>query len=253
MLKKRVIPMLLLSDNRLVKGKKFKDFRETGMPESAIKIYSAQDSDELVLINIDRTMDGVTALERTLKVASKYCFMPLTVGGNIKEVSQIASMFRNGADKILLNTGIHEKESLAKEAIKLYGSQSIVGGLDYKKEGSKYLVYVNSGKINTGVDIETYAKKLEDIGVGELFINDIDRDGMLKGLNTDVISNIAEKLSIPVIACGGVGSQNDILEAFKGTQVSAVACSSIFCFGDHSPLRVRSFLKNSGIDVRRLK
>ena len=253
MLKKRVIPVLLLSNKRLVKGKRFDNYRETGMPTSAIRIYSSQESDELALINIDRSEEGVNELIKSLRLAAEYCFMPLLAGGNINNYDDACKLFRVGADKVLINSALYDKPELAKKLAQKYGSQSIVGGIDYRKINDDEVVFIKSGKIQTGRTLEDYSKYIESLGVGEIFLNDIDNDGMMGGMNIEAIERVASVVKIPVIASGGVGSQQDILNVFNTTSASAVSCSSIFNFGDHSPIRVRNFLKNSGIDVRRLK
>lgn len=253
MLKKRVIPVVLLSERRLVKGKKFENYRETGMPISAIRIYSSQDSDELALINIDRSTDGIKDLKETLKMAAEYCFMPLLAGGNIGSYEDACELFRIGADKVLINSALYQDTDWVKKLIQRYGSQSIVGGIDFKKINGNEIVYIENGNINTGKNIEEYSQYVESLGVGEIFLNDIDNDGMMSGMNRKAIDKVASLVNIPVIASGGIGCQYDILDIFSNTSASAVACASIFCFGDHSPIRIRTFLQNSGIDVRRIK
>ena len=213
----------------------------------------SQDSDELALININRTADGIQGLKETLKLAAEYCFMPLLAGGNVNSYKDACELFRIGADKILINSGLYHDPAWVRKLVQRYGSQSIVAGIDYRKIEGKEIVYIENGEVDTGKNIEEYSQYVENIGVGEIFLNDIDNDGIMSGMNREAIEKVASLVKIPIIASGGVGSQYDILEIFNNTSASAVACASIFCFGDHSPIRIRTFLQNSGINVRRIK
>ena len=234
MLKKRIIPVLLLSEGRLVKGKNFSNYRETGMPISAIRIYSSQDSDEIALINISRTSKGVDELKHALRMAAEFCFMPLLAGGNIHEYDDACELFKIGADKILINTAINTNPDLVKKLIRKFGSQSIVAGIDYKVINGEEIVYFESGKVRTNKKIEEYAQYVEKLGVGEIFMDDIDNDGTMKGMNKNAIEKVASIVKIPVIASGGVGTPYDILDILEILMPSCRLCKHILLWRSQS-------------------
>ena len=240
MLKKRVIPTLLFQHDRMVKGKQFSDFRDVGRPATSVRIYSAQDADELIFLDITPQADFDTLIS-ILSQSAKECFMPLTVGGGIRSLKQREALFDNGADKVILTTSAYENPSIVKDAVKIYGSQSIVGGIDYRSQGVLEC-YINSGNCRVNLSFEEYIQHLQSLGVGEIFLNSIDRDGMMTGL--DIQSSLCSKnTSLPIVICGGAGNMMHLAEAFTNSPVSGIACSSIFHFGDNNPIRARSYLK----------
>ena len=255
MLKKRVIPVLLLSKKRMVKGINFKDHIDTGDPVSQVKIYSSQYTDEIIFIDIDASVDSRLTLKNIIKEASKVSHMPFTGGGGIKKIEDIQEIIAAGADKVIINTAGFYDRKLIIDAVKKFGSQAIILGIDYKldKNNNEYYVWTHSGKKKTNKDPLKLALEYQELNIGELFINSIDRDGVMKGYDLDMGKKISNKLKIPVIICGGAGNFLHLSEAFKKTQISAAACSSIFHFGDNSPIRARSYLKNQGILVRKIK
>lgn len=255
MLKKRIIPVLLLSGNRTVKGKNFKDYIDTGNPITQVKIYSSQHTDEIIFIDIDASSKSKKTLKDTIRIASKESHMPFTAGGGIKKLDDIYEILAEGADKVIINTAAYYDRKLVVDAVKAFGSQAIILGIDYKfdKKDNNNYVWTHSGLKKTKINPIKLALDYQDLNIGELFINSIDRDGVMDGYDISLGSKISEKLKIPVTIAGGAGNFSHLLELFQKTEASAAACGSIFHFGDNSPLRARSYLKNQGIEVRKIK
>ena len=255
MLKKRIIPVLLLKNNRMVKGKQFQNHIDTGNPSSTVKIYTSQYADELMFIDIEATLGSRKALIETIKNSAKYSLMPFTVGGGIKTIEDIRELLISGADKVLITSSACENPDFISKAVKVFGSQAIVAGIDYKfnKEIKKNFVWTKCGTIKTNIDPVELSKKLRSINVGEIMLNSIDRDGMMDGYDLSLSKKISENLDIPVIACGGAGNFQHLVELFKKTDVSGAACASIFHFGDNCPLQARTYLRNHGIEMRNIK
>ena len=255
MLKKRIIPVLLLKNGRMVKGKKFSNFKDTGDPNTAVKIYSSQDADELMFLDINSDLSTREILLDTVRAAAKECNIPLSVGGGVKTVVDVREILLSGADKVVITSSIVNIPKVLEDVAKLFGSQCIVGGIDYKYNESRKCneVWINCGKKNTQIILEDHIKKMENYGVGEILLNSIDRDGEMNGYDVENIQKITEKTTIPVIVCGGAGNFNHILEIFKKTEVSAAACSSMFHFGDYNPIQIRTYLRNQNIEMRRIK
>ena len=251
MLKKRVIPVLLFQHDRMVKGKQFSDFRDVGKPATSVRIYSAQDADELIFLDITPQSNFETLIS-ILSESAKECFMPLTVGGGIRSLQQIESLFDNGADKVILTTSMYENPSIVKNAVKIYGSQSIIGGIDYRNDDHT-VCYINSGKTRIDLPFDDYVQYIQSLGVGEIFLNSIDGDGMMTGLDVKTSLTAAKNTSLPIVICGGAGNMMHLADVFTNSPVSGIACSSIFHFGDNNPIRVRSYLKNLGIPMRTVK
>jgi cyclase len=253
MLKKRIIPILLLANGRMVKGKQFKNYRDTGDPRSASRIYNAQYADELVFIDINASNENRGALLEIVSEAASECFMPLSVGGGISSIDEIQALLLTGADKVIITTAAFKNPFLIQKAAKVFGSQCITVGIDYRGSGKDSKVWIKSGMEATDLHPAEHAKNLAKLGAGEIFLNSIDRDGMMMGYDLDIASEIAKSVSIPVVVCGGAGNFNHLEEAFQKTCVSAVACASLFHFGDNNPIRARSHLRNLGIPLRVVK
>tara|TARA_E500000331_G_scaffold358610_1_gene427478 strand:- start:12104 stop:12877 length:774 start_codon:yes stop_codon:yes gene_type:complete len=257
MLKKRIIPVLLLSKGRMVKGKNFKDFRDTGKPNSAVRIYSSQDTDELVFLDIEASRNAKNNQDDLINVvnsAAEECFMPLAAGGGVNSINKIRELIHAGADKVVINTAAIEDPDLIIRAAEQFGNQCIIAGVDYKKDmNGKDKVWIKSGTISTGIDPVEHAINLVKLGVGEIFLNSIDRDGMMNGFDMITANNVSKAVSIPVIVCGGAGNFMHLADLLGETEASAAACASLFHFGDNSPIRARSYLKNLNIPMRNLK
>ena len=256
MLKTRIIPVLLLKDGRMVKGRQFSNFRDTGDPVSAAKVYNHQDADELVFIDIDASSSGAKdrqVLYDLLAEVSEECFMPLTVGGGVDSIDDIRNLLSAGSDKVLINTAAIADPDLIREGAAEFGAQCIVVCIDVKKEGAKYVIYSNcAGKKIADLDLIDHVKNMEASGAGEIVINSIDNDGEMSGYDLDLLKLVLENTSIPVIALGGAGDFDDLLAALKVSKVHAVACASLFHFGDNNPLRAKAYLKNNGIMVKKI-
>ena len=253
MLKKRISPVLLLKDKRMVKGKKFKDFKDTGEPKTAVRIYSAQDADELVFLDIDNNSSSLGNLIEIVKQASEECFMPLAAGGGISDINQVRELLKAGADKIVVNTSCVKNPSLIKEISEEFGEQCVIGSIDYKISNNLREVWIKSGKLNTNLDPLEHAKNLIKLGAGEILLNSIDRDGMMEGYDLEYADKVSREINVPLIVCGGAGNYMHLADLLNNTSISAAACASLFHFGDNNPIRARSYLKNLDIPMRMLK
>jgi imidazole glycerol-phosphate synthase subunit HisF len=249
-LKKRLIPVLLLKNGRMVKGRQFRDYRDTGDPISASRIYNAQKADELMFLDIDASRDGRSALLQVVQKVSEECFMPFTVGGGVRTIDDIRDLLHAGADKVLINTSAATNPAFVEQAANIFGCQCIVSGVDVRKENGRYRVYTHCGSRRTDLDLCQHIQRLEAMGTGEILINSIDNDGMMKGYDGDLLKMVVSITKRPVIACGGAGNFQHLFDAFYLYGVHAVACASLFHFGDNNPIRARSFLKNKGIPVK---
>ncbi|MDP3270032.1 MAG: imidazole glycerol phosphate synthase cyclase subunit [Legionella sp.] len=255
MLKKRIIPTLLLSKGRMVKGKQFANFRDTGDPVSAARIYNAQNADELFFLDIDANRHGSAfeLLENTVKNVAKECFMPLSVGGGIDSIDKIRRLLLAGADKVSITTAAHTDPDLINTAANLYGRQCIVVGLDVRLEDGSYVLYSHCGTQKTTKNLRDYVLEMTERGVGEFVINSIDNDGMMKGYDLDCAALVRTYTDRPIIISGGAGTFMHLVDAFKEANVDAVSCASLFHFGDNNPIRARSYLLNQGIPMKLTK
>ena len=253
MLKKRVIPVLLLRNGRMVKGVEFDNYRDTGNPRTAIRIYSAQDADELVFLDIQATLESRSALVEVVREASSECFMPLAAGGGIKTIEDVRELLLAGADKVVVTTAAVTAPSLVTEIAERYGSQCMVAGIDFRIGPDGARVWIRCGTQPTDLDPVTHAKQLVALGAGELLLNAIDRDGRMQGYEMDMARQVASSVSVPVIVCGGAGHFMHLAELLRDTPASAAACASLFHFGDNNPIRARSYLRNLGIPMRVLR
>lgn len=228
---KRIIPCLLLKENGLVKTIKFKKSTYIGDPINAVKIFNEKEVDELVFLDIDATRLKKQPPYEAIKDIATECFMPFCYGGGIKTIDQIRRLIASGAEKVAINTEAFKNPNFIKEAVSIFGSSTIVVSIDYKKNiFGKEMVYVNGGRTSTKKDVLVYAKEMASLGIGEIFLNCIDRDGTMSGYDMDVIRAVASNVDIPVIACGGAGGINDLQEVFEKTEVTAAAAGSIFVF-----------------------
>jgi len=262
MLKKRIIPVLLLKNGWIVQSKSFQKHQNIGNPMASLKRLSEWGSDELILLDISRedTYDlrrddqgyknSSTYLE-LMEEVSKIAFMPITLGGKITKLSHIEDRLKVGADKVAINTkAIEDVEFINKSAIE-FGSQCIVVSLDLKKEGDEYFIYTRGGQNKINKPYKEVVKQIIDNGCGELFINSIDRDGTGLGFDIELIRGIEEMASIPVIACGGAGDWEDFAEALDQTNVSAISAANIFHYKDQSVYILKKFLFDNQYNVRK--
>ncbi len=253
MLKKRVIPVLLLKDGRMVKGTQFTGFRDVGDPRSAIRVYSAQDADELIFLNINGVEGDLKSVVNLLNQATEECFMPLVAGGGVSKIEHVRELLLAGADKVFINTAGIENPKLLTDVAKKFGRQCLVGGIDYRQGIKGARVWIHNGKEETRLDPHEHAQNLVKLGVGEIFLNCIDHDGLMQGYDLDFIETIASSIPIPLIANGGAGNFGHLADLFNKTAAAAAGCSSLFHFGDNNPIRARAYLRNAGIPMRVLK
>ncbi|MDQ6472059.1 AglZ/HisF2 family acetamidino modification protein [Flavobacterium sp. LHD-80] len=230
MLRTRIIPILLLNDGGLVKTVKFSKDRYIGDPINAVKIFNKKEVDELVLLDIGASRNGTSPNFMEIKEIVSEAFMPVGYGGGISKMEHIEQLFNIGVEKVILNSVIFENKELIEEAIKIYGSQSIVASIDVKKDiWGNYKIFSNSGKKKQNISLDSCIKLIQEIGFGELVINNIDKDGTMQGYDLDLVGKVTAMLDIPVVSAGGAGTINDFIKAIKAG-ASAVAAGSMFVF-----------------------
>lgn len=249
-LTKRIIPCLDVTNGRVVKGTKFLELRDAGDPVECAIAYDAQGADELVFLDITASSDERKTMVDVVERTAEQCFMPLTVGGGIRKVDDMRVMLRAGADKVGINTAAVKNPKIISEGAAAFGSQCIVVAIDAKKNGDKWEVFTHGGRNNSGIDALEYAKKMEDCGAGELLVTSMDRDGTQVGYDIELMSKISSKVNIPLIASGGVGNLDHLVEGIKSGKASAVLAASIFHYGKYSVKEAKQYLESKGIPVR---
>jgi cyclase len=261
MVKKRLIPVLYIMNGLIVRSEGFSYHQMLGNVVNEASRFNEWDVDELLYIDITREGDydlrrddhGVKAysnMSQIMENISKVCFMPLAFGGGIRTIEQVDFLIRNGADKVVLNTGAYENPILIEEVAKNYGGQCAVVSIDYKSIDGEPVVHTNFGQTNTGKTIYSWLKECEDHGAGEIFLNNVDRDGFGNGYDIEVIKKAVETTSLPVIACGGAGDFYDFLDLAELTDVSGIAAGNIFHFTERAYPRAKQLLKKNNINVR---
>ena len=250
MLKNRIIPCLDVKNGRVVKGINFVNLKDAGDPVEQAKIYSDGGADEICFLDITASNEYRETIYKVVKDTSKKCFVPLTVGGGVRSIDDINKLLNCGADKVSINTAAVQNPKLVIESSKKFGSQCIVVTIDAKKKGNKWEVYTHGGRNETGIDAIEFAKKMENSGAGELLVTSMDRDGTQIGYDIDLMSNISSKVNIPLIASGGVGKLDHLVDGIKLGKASAVLAASIFHYGKHSVLEAKQYLESKGIPVR---
>jgi imidazole glycerol-phosphate synthase subunit HisF len=236
----RVIPVLLLHKGGLVKSVKFKNYKYIGDPVNAVKIFNEKEVDELCLLDIDASKENREPSYKLIEEIASECFMPLTYGGGVCSIDQIKNLIRSGVEKIVLSTITGKDIGFISKAADRFGNSTLVGCMDVKTNLlGKHRVYSHSTQTNISIDPTTYAKNLEQAGVGELMINSVDRDGSMQGYDYSFISAIVKNVTIPVIACGGCGSLQDIDTVINKCKASAAAAGSFFLFkGPHKAILI---------------
>lgn len=250
MLKKRIIPLLTFIDNKLVKSINFNKLINVGDPIKAAKIYNDSDADEIVLLNISRNNRDVKETSKLLDKLAKNCFMPISVGGGIKNYEDVQMLFNAGADKIIFNSLSYANTSLIRRISEDFGNQSIVISLDVRLKNKNFSLYSNCGNKFENVTLKQHISNIGEEFIGEILINSIDRDGSMIGFDEALLKNIVSITSKPIIACGGAGNLDHLKKAFLQYKISAVACGSIFNFGDYNPIRIKKFLINYNLDFK---
>jgi imidazole glycerol-phosphate synthase subunit HisF len=239
-------------NGRLVKSSQFEKFRDVGDPLKSSQVYADQDADELIILNVDRENRVSDDLIPWLRKISQTCFMPIAAGGGVRSIEDALALFEAGTDKVVINSAAYENPNLLEQIAARWGSQALVVSIDVKRspDGS-YGLYNDCARRSTSVDLVTHMTKVVDVGAGEIFLNSIDRDGVMKGYDLDLLASVRPHCDVPLIICGGAGNYTHLLDAFE-LGVDAVACGSLFNFGDNNPLRVKSFLKNRNVSLKRI-
>ena len=251
MLKNRIIPCLDVKNGRVVKGINFLDLKDAGDPVEQAKIYSDGGADEICFLDITASNENRETIIDIVGKTAKECFVPLTVGGGVRTIQNITDLLLAGADKVSINTAAVKNVDFVKEASKKFGSQCIVVAIDAKiVSENKWEVFTHGGRNNSGIDALEYAEKMEKNGAGELLVTSMDRDGTQVGYDIDLMSKISSKVNIPVIASGGVGNLDHLVDGIKLGKASAVLAASIFHYGKHSIKEAKDYLDSKGIPVR---
>ena len=250
MLKNRIIPCLDVKNGRVVKGINFVDLKDAGDPVEQAKIYSDGGADEICFLDIAASNENRDTIYDVVKKTSKKCFVPLTVGGGVRSVDDISKLLNCGADKISINTAAVQNPEVIVESSKKFGSQCIVVAIDAKKIDDRWEVFTHGGRNNTGIDAIEFSKKMEENGAGELLVTSMDRDGTQIGYDNELMLKISSTVNIPVIASGGVGNLDHLVDGIRLGNASAVLAASIFHYGTHSINEAKQYLNSKGIPVR---
>ena len=250
MLKNRIIPCLDVKNGRVVKGINFVDLQDAGNPVEQAKIYSDGGADEICFLDITASNENRDIIYDVVDKTSKKCFVPLTVGGGVRNVEDIYKLLNCGADKVSINTAAVQNAKVVKDSSRKFGSQCIVVAIDAKKNGERWEVFTHGGRSNTGIDALEFAKKMEESGAGELLVTSMDRDGTQVGYDIDLMSKISSMVNIPTIASGGVGNLDHLVDGIKLGNASAVLAASIFHYGKYSIREAKEYLDSKGIPVR---
>ena len=250
MLKNRIIPCLDVKNGRVVKGINFVDLKDAGDPVEQAKIYSDGGADEICFLDITASNENRDTIYEVVEKTSKKCFVPLTVGGGIRSVEDINKLLNCGADKVSINTAAVENSKVVVDSSKKFGSQCIVVAIDAKLNNDKWEVFTHGGRENTKIDVLEFAKKMEECGAGELLVTSMDRDGTQVGYDLRLMSKISSKVNIPIIASGGVGNLDHLVDGIKLGNASAVLAASIFHYGKYSIKEAKKYLNSKGIPVR---
>ena len=250
MLKNRIIPCLDVKNGRVVKGINFVDLKDAGDPVEQAKIYSKSGADEICFLDITASNENREIIFDVIKRTSENCFVPLTVGGGVKNLEDINRLLASGADKVWINTAAVNNKNFITESSKNFGSQCIVVAIDAKQKNNKWEIFTHGGRINTGIDAIDFARKMEDSGAGELLITSMDKDGTQTGYDIGLISEIEKNVNIPIIASGGVGNLDHLAEGIKKGGASAVLAASIFHYGIFSIREAKEYFLEKKIPVR---
>ena len=251
MLKIRIIPCLDVKSGRVVKGVNFVNLVDAGDPVEAAQAYDEAGADELCFLDITASHENRSILLDVVERTAEKCFMPLTVGGGVRTNEDIKMLLDSGADKVSINTSAITNPNFIKEASEAFGSQCIVVAIDAKRNNDGWQIFTHGGREPTGLDPIDFAKKAEFLGAGEILLTSMDRDGTKKGYDTDLLNKITKTLEIPVIASGGVGNIDHLIDGIKEGGASAVLAASIFHFGEITIKEVKDKLSEEGLSVRK--
>lgn len=251
MLKVRIIPCLDVKDGRVVKGVNFVDLVDAGDPVEQARIYDAAGADELCFLDITASHEDRDTIFDVVRRTAEQCFMPLTVGGGVRTVEDIRKLLLAGADKVSINTAAVHNPEFVREAARKFGSQCIVVAIDAKTVApGKYEIFTHGGRKPTGIDAVDWARRMAEYGAGEILLTSMDRDGTRQGFDLPMTRAIADAVGIPVIASGGVGELDHLVEGVTEGHASAVLAASIFHFGEHSIAEAKAHMDAAGVPVR---
>jgi imidazole glycerol-phosphate synthase subunit HisF len=257
MLKKRIIPIQLLAKGRLVKSVRFDGWRDVGDPVKSSTVYNSQQADELIFLNVERGTRSVQALAEVIERVSKVCFMPLAMGGGIASAEDAAFLILHGADKVVINSAAYAQPDIISRTAERFGAQACVICIDVRFEKSplgtgdgRYVLYSDCGRRAQTVTLEDHIRNVMAAGAGEIMIQSIDRDGTMAGFDVPLIDRVMKCSTIPLIAAGGSGNYDHLKDVFLTTDVSAIACGSLFNFSDSQPMRAKAFLSNYGLPFK---
>ena len=251
MLKVRVIPCLDVHDGRVVKGVNFIDLVDAGDPVEAARAYDAAGADELCFLDISASHENRDTLTDVVRRTAEQCFMPLTVGGGVRREVDVRNLLLAGADKVSFNTAAVKDPKIISQAAEKFGSQCIVVAIDAKRtQAGKWEIFTHGGRQPTGIDAVAFAKEMAARGAGEILLTSMDRDGTKSGFDLALTRAVSDRVRVPVIASGGVGSLDDLVAGVQDGHASAVLAASIFHFGTHTIAEAKKVLADAGIAVR---
>lgn len=247
---KRIIPCLDVNDGRVVKGINFVELKDAGDPVEIARSYNEQGADELTFLDITASSDNRGLLFDIIEKVANQIFIPLTVGGGVRNCDDIRNLLNVGADKVGINTSAILNPNFVSESSSRFGSQAIVVAIDAKKIDDHYEVFTHGGRNATGINAIEWAKKMADFGAGELLITSMDRDGTKKGFDNNLMKSISDAVDIPIIASGGAGSLRHLVDGIKEGEADAVLAASIFHYGEYSIKEAKKYMHERGIEMR---
>jgi cyclase len=251
MLAKRIIPCLDVTAGRVVKGVSFVELRDAGDPVEIARRYDEQGADELTFLDITASSDDRSIIFHIIEKVAEQVFIPLTVGGGVREVQDVRNLLNAGADKVSINTSAVTNPQLVADAAAKYGSQCIVVAIDAKQvQPGKWEVFTHGGRKATGLDVIDWAKKMQLLGAGEILLTSMDQDGQKRGFDLALTRAVTDALEIPVIASGGVGNLQHLADGVKQGGADAVLAASIFHFGEYTVQQAKQYMAQQGIEVR---
>jgi len=255
MFKVRVIPCLDVKDGRVVKGVNFVNLRDAGDPVEAAIAYDEAGADELTFLDITASHENRAIMLDVVQRTAEACFMPLTVGGGVRTIDDIRALLSSGADKVSINTAAVARRAFVKEAAEKFGDQCIVVAIDAKQvsqpgEAKRWEIFTHGGRKPTGFDALAYAREVVSLGAGEILLTSMDRDGTRKGFDIALTCAVADAVSVPVIASGGVGNLQHLVDGIRDGHASAVLAASIFHFGEYSVRDAKAFMAKAALPVR---